>query len=115
VLLKQQDSWTYGVLSNHLWDFAGSGKADLNATFIQPFASWGGLGSGQTLTANLESTYDWNSEQWIVPANFLYTKVTKIGGQLISYGGGVRAYLDSPSGGPDWGLRLVITFLFPKH
>jgi hypothetical protein len=28
--------------------------------------------------------------------------------------GGVRVYAVSPHQGPDWGLRFVATFLFPK-
>jgi hypothetical protein len=82
-------------------------------SFVQPFLSYG-LGKGRTLTLNTESTYDWEAEQWNVPVNFVYSKVTKIGGQLVSIGGGVRGYLESPDGGPDWGLRLIFTLLYPK-
>jgi hypothetical protein len=27
---------------------------------------------------------------------------------------GYRYYVEKPDGGPDWGLRFTITFLFPK-
>ncbi|MFY9825389.1 MAG: hypothetical protein WAM82_28695 [Thermoanaerobaculia bacterium] len=27
---------------------------------------------------------------------------------------GGRYYAEKPDGGPDWGLRFVVTFLFPK-
>jgi hypothetical protein len=40
--------------------------------------------------------------------------VTKIGDQLVSISGGVRGYLDAPSGGPNWGVRLIFTLLYPK-
>jgi len=40
--------------------------------------------------------------------------VTKWGSQLISLGGGLRAYLEKPENGPDWGVRLVLTLLYPK-
>jgi hypothetical protein len=33
---------------------------------------------------------------------------------MISYQGGVRAYLDGPRGGPDWGVRFTVTLLYPK-
>lgn len=114
VVLKQQGPWTYGTLVNHVWDVGGPGDADVSATFIQPFCAWGGLGGGRTLTLNSESTYDWNAEQWTVPVNAMFTKVSKIGSQLVSYQVGARVYLDAPSGGPDWGLRAAITFLFPR-
>ena len=44
----------------------------------------------------------------------MYSKVTKLGGQMASIAGGARAYLDKPDGGPDWGLRVVFTLLYPK-
>jgi len=49
-----------------------------------------------------------------VPLNLSYSKVTKFGGQLVSLGGGVRAYIEAPDGGPDWGVRFVVTLLYPK-
>ena len=115
VMLKQTDrGWTYGALVNHLWSFAGEDdRADVNATFLQPFLSKG-LGRGQTLSLNFESSYDWNAGQWNVPLNLSYSRVTKAGTQLISWGGGARAYLEAPDGGADWGLRFVVTLLFPK-
>jgi hypothetical protein len=114
VMLKQDGVWTYGVLINQLWGVSNSGNArDLSAMFLQPFVSKS-LGAGRTLSANLESTYDWNSGQWTIPLNLSYSKVTKWGSQLVSLSGGVRVYLDKPAGGPDWGLRGVVTLLFPK-
>ena len=115
VALKQTKSgWTYGALVNHIWSFAGDhNRADVNATFIQPFLAKS-LGGGRTVSMNMENTYDWETKQWNAPVNLLYAKVTKIGSQLINLQGGVRGYVDSPPGGPDWGLRFAITFMFPK-
>lgn len=111
VVLKQTGRWTVGALANHLEDV--SGDAEISATFVQPFLSYA-LGKGRTVTFNTESTYDWEAEQWTVPLNLTYSKVTRIGSQLVSIGGGVRGYLESPTGGPDWGLRLVFTLLYPR-
>ena len=111
VVLKQEGKWTIGGLANHLEDF--SGDAEISATFVQPFLSYA-LGKGRTLGFNTESTYDWEGEQWTVPVNVTFSQVTKIGSQLVSIGGGVRAYLEAPSGGPDWGVRLIFTLLYPK-
>jgi hypothetical protein len=115
VVLKQtQSGWTYGALVNHLWSVAGNGnRGNVDATFMQPFLAKG-LGKGRTVTVNIESTYDWESDQLTLPVNFMYSKVAKIGGQMVSFAGGARAYLDAPDGGPDWGLRFVVTLLFPK-
>jgi hypothetical protein len=114
VMLKQTSAWTYGALANQLWSVAGDdARADVNATFLQPFVSRN-LGRGQTVTFNSESTYDWRSNQWNAPFNLTYTKVATLGDQRISWGGGVRWYLEAPDGGPDWGLRFVVTLLFPE-
>ena len=80
---------------------------------MQPFVSMS-LGKGRTLALNTESTYDWEAGQWNVPINFTYSKVSKIGKQMVSYAGGVRAYVETPDGGPDWGVRFVLTLLYPK-
>jgi hypothetical protein len=44
----------------------------------------------------------------------MYSQVTKVGGQLVSFAVGGRAYLERPAGGPDWGVRLVVTLLYPR-
>jgi hypothetical protein len=115
VVLKQEGRWTYGALANQLWSFPGSDdRADVDATFLQPFLSYT-TPTAWSFTLNTESTYDWEGEQWSVPVNVIVTKVTKVGGQLISLGGGVRYWADSPDSGPEgFGIRLAFTLLFPK-
>lgn len=113
VVLKQDGPWTYGALGNHLWDVAGSGSSQVNATFIQPFLAYNAPG-GWTFTINSESTYDWANHQWTVPVNLIVSKLQPIGGQPVQFFGGVRYYLEKPDTGPEWGLRFGLTFLFPK-
>jgi hypothetical protein len=114
VALKQDGPWTYGLLANHIWSFAGSGKQDVNATFVQPFVSYT-TPTAWSFSLNTESTYDWEYEQWAVPINASVSKVTKVGGQLMSFGAGVRYWADGPEGGPHgWGFRLIVTLLFPR-
>jgi len=114
VLLKQAHGWTYGALANHLWSFGGGSRPDVDATFLQPFVSYT-TPDAWTYTLNTESTYDWERRRWSVPVNLIASKVTNVGGQLVSFGGGVRYWAESPDGGPQgWGLRLVVTLLFPR-
>ena len=41
--------------------------------------------------------------------------VTKLLNQPVSVGGGLRYWAEGPDSGPhDWGLRRVVTLLFPK-
>lgn len=115
VALRQTaGGWTYGALVNHIWSFAGSGdRADVNATFLQPFLSKS-LGKGRTIGVNVESSYDWENEQWTVPFNISYSKVSRIGKQMVSYMGGARYYLEAPDAAAEWGLRFQVTLLYPK-
>jgi hypothetical protein len=114
VALKQQNGWTYGALANHIWSFAGeSGRAEVNATYLQPFVSYT-TKKATTFTLNSESTYDWANQQWTVPLNFMVQQMVKIGKQPVALTVGARYYADKPDGGPDWGLRFAVIFLFPK-
>jgi hypothetical protein len=115
VALKQTASgWTYGALVNHLWSFAGDKtRSEVDATFAQPFVARA-LGQGRTVSLNVESSYDWVGSQWSIPLNVGYSKVTRIGKQLVSYQGGMRYHFEAPTGGPEWGLRFTFTLLFPK-
>ncbi len=114
VLLQQQSGFTYGLLFNHIWSYAGDDDHSyVSSTFLQPFFSY----TTKTYTSiglNTESTYDWNNTGWTVPINFYVSQLLKIKGQPISLQLGYRYYAVSPDNGPDWGLRFVITFLFPK-
>jgi len=115
VVLKQHGSWTYGFLVNHIWSFAGDdSRSSISNTFLQPFVAHT-TKDAWTYTLNAESTYDWKAEQWSVPINAVVSKLIKFGSQPVSLGAGVRYWADSPDSGPHgWGVRLVVTFLFPK-
>lgn len=114
VVLNQKGPWTYGALANHLWDFAGDDdRAGVNATFIQPFVSYI-TSTKTTFTLNSESTYDWQNEQWNIPLNFIVSQLVIVGDQPLQFSGGVRYYAETAEGGPEWGLRFGLTFLFPK-
>jgi hypothetical protein len=113
--LKQEKGWTYGVLANHIWSVAGkSNRADVNATFVQPFLSYS-TRDAWTFSINTESTYDWNSGSWSIPVNPFISKLVRFGKQPISFGAGPKCWVTTPIGGPEGcGLRIVVTALFPK-
>jgi hypothetical protein len=113
--LKQSGPWTVGGLMNHIWSVAGEDdRADVNATYLQPFLSYV-TKTKTTLGVSLESTYDWEAEEWVVPVNATVNQMLKMGSQIFQVGGGVRYWADSPDGAADdWGVRLQLTFLFPK-
>ena len=116
VALKQMGPWTIGGLVNHVWSVAGEeDRADVNATFLQPFASYIVKKTKTTFGLNAESTYDWEAEAWSVPVNLTVAQLLKIGPQIFQVSVGARYWAESPEGGPeDFGFRAQLTFLFPK-
>jgi hypothetical protein len=69
VFLQQKSGWTYGILANHLWSYAGSSdRSEVNSTFLQPFLSFT-TKTYTTFGVNTESTYDWTKNQWTIPIN----------------------------------------------
>lgn len=114
VVLQQQKGWTYGALANHLWSFAGEdSRRDISATFVQPFVSFT-TPKFTTYGFNTESTYDWRASTWTVPLNASVSQLLKVGKQPLSVAVGARYYAERPAGGPDWGVRVMLTLLFPK-
>jgi hypothetical protein len=114
LVLKQQGHMTYGILANHIWSVAGAeNRPNISSTFLQPFFNYTWPSSTGFLI-NLESTYDWERDEWTIPLNTGVSHVFKFGEQRVSLAANARVYLDRPDGGPDWGLRFVATFLFPK-
>lgn len=115
VVLKQQGPWTFGLLANHIWSVAGDDdRSDINATFLQPFISYI-TKTKTTFGVNTESTYDWENEAWSVPVIAQVSQLFKIGPQILQFAVGAKYWAESPDDGPDgWGLRVQLTFLFPK-
>jgi hypothetical protein len=116
VLLRQTGPWTIGALVNHIWSVEGEAdRADVNATYLQPFVSYLYTKTKTTFGLSVESTYDWENEAWSVPLNATVSQLLKIGPQIMQLTAGARYWAESPTNGPeDWGLRFQVTFLFPK-
>ncbi|MEZ5832625.1 MAG: transporter [Dongiaceae bacterium] len=112
--LMQHGPWTYGVLANHVWSFAGDhDRADVSSTFVQPFLNYT-TSTATTIFLNAEASYDWETDQASIPINLGVNQLFKIGGQAFQIGAGVRYWADSPDGGPDdFGFRINLVALFP--
>ena len=114
LVFRQDGTWTYGILVNHLWSVAGkSDRSKLNATFIQPGLAYT-LPTATTVSASTEALYDWEARQWTIPINLNVAQMMKFGNQPVRALIGVRKYVDKPDGGPDWGMRFQLVFPFPK-
>lgn len=115
VMLKQVGPWTVGMLANHIESFTGNNERDdVSATFLQPFAAYI-TPTKTTFSLNTESTYNWKTREWTVPVNLAVSQLFKVGSQVMQAGAGVRYWAETTDGSADnWGLRLTLTFLFPK-
>jgi len=114
VALRQQGAWTYGALMNHIWGVTNPEEnARVNSTFLQPFMAhtWP---TATTLALNAEMTYDWTREELTLPLNLMLSQLVTFGNQPVQFQVGGRWYADAPPGGPEWGMRFTITFLFPR-
>jgi hypothetical protein len=114
VVLKQDGSFTYGLLANQIWSVAGQeDRGKISQGFVQPFVSYT-TPKATTFGLSSEITRNWITNKTTVPLNVTVSQLMKLGKQPMQIGGGGRVYLARPAGGPDWGLRLSMTFLFPK-
>ncbi len=115
VVLKQTGPWTYGALVNQINSFAGDGsREDLSAAYMQPFLAYI-TPTHTTISLDMENTYNWKGNEWAVPVNLLVAQMLKAGNQIFQVGVGARYWVQSPDDGAEgWGLRLQLTFLFPK-
>lgn len=115
VALKQQGPLTYGLLLNHLESIAGEDdRADISASFVQPFASYV-TSTKTTFSVTAEASYDWDRDQWAIPVHATVAQMLKIGPQILQIGGGARYWAEGPDNGPEgWGVRAFVTLLFPK-
>lgn len=114
VALRQDHGWTYGMLANHIWSVTSSDDHEqVNNTFLQPFLSYT-WPTATTLAVNTETSYNWSREEWTVPLHLIVKQLVKLGGQPMQFEVGGTYYADKPQGGPEWGARFTVTFVFPK-
>ena len=113
VVLRQDDAWTYGLLANHIWSFAGWGDTDVSITALQPFLAYT-TPSLTTFGLGTETGYDWLHNQWVVPLDISVSQLVRLGKLPVDIGLGLRLYAERPEGGPDWGLKLTMTYMFAK-
>ncbi|HKJ48537.1 MAG TPA: hypothetical protein VJ973_05580 [Christiangramia sp.] len=111
--LKQIGDLTVGALVNHIWSVAGDDdRADVNATFIQPFIAKNFSG-GYALTLNTELTQSWDYNATSGYLHLIGSKVVQIGPQLAQVAIGPRIPYGNANTA-DWGFRAAFVLLFPK-
>ena len=113
-VLYQDHGWTYGILANQVWSYAGSDSRETVSQFYAlPFItySWpSGAGAGVTsdVTRNWEHHY---TNAVITPT---ISGLTRIGKQNLQLQAGPMIPISAaPGERPDFGVRAAITFVFP--
>lgn len=118
VVLKQTGPWTLGMLANQLWSYAGdSERPDVSQMFLQPFVTYTTRG-GVSVNVNTETTINWEAESGeraTVPINLLVSKVMKLGQSPVSIGLGGGYFVEKPTGGPSWKVRMLFALLIPTR
>jgi hypothetical protein len=113
-VLQQDDHWTFGVLANQIWSFAGNHNRELvNTAEVDPFISYT-WANNFTVEFDGGSTYDWVQRQWSVPLTAGVSRLVTLGKQSVSFGLDGRWYVEHAIGAPAWGIVFTVTFLFPK-
>ncbi len=75
-----------------------------------PLPSWNDTAPKQAIVAFVEKVTKPGSADFVpVPE-----RIATFDNEPVQLFAGLRYYLDAPDGGPEWGLRLGLTFLFPK-
>lgn len=112
--LLQLGGFTTGALANHVWSYAGdAARADVDQTFIQPFVSYT-TPDAWTYSISAEMTYDWKTQDWVIPVTAGFSKLVKFGNQPVSLGAKARYYVADTEASPHgWAFQTTVTFLFP--
>lgn len=109
--------WVAGMMVNQLWSFAGqSDRQSVSHMIIQPFVNYN-LPGGWFITSSPLITADWkakSSDVWTVPLGGGVGKVFSIGKQPMNMSLAGYYNVVKPDLGPDWTLRVTLSFLFPK-
>jgi len=115
VVVKQTGPWTIGCLANQIWSFAGKeDRSDVDSLFIQPFLSRA-YKAGFSWSVNTEFTQNWEADVALGSINFTVAQILPVFGQLVQVSLGPKFWYGSEAAvRARWGVRLNLSFLFPK-
>lgn len=107
----------HGVVLNltvlHAFSFVDD-ETNYSQTQLIPTVSYV-FDTGTAIVLQSETVYEWRSDTWIVPLNLGVTQVVSPGPYFrMSFGLVGKWWPVSPDAGPDWGLRVITTLLFPE-
>ena len=117
VILTQPEGWTFGMLAQNIWSFAGKEDRDeVNFFFSQVFitkklpAGWY-INSSPIITSNWKAS---SGNQWTIPLGMGTGKLFRLGKLPVNFQAGYYYYIEKPEGAAKWMLRAQLTFILPK-
>jgi hypothetical protein len=110
--------WLAGAVIQNLWSFAGDdGRKDVNTMTLRPLINYN-LPHGWYLTSSPSIAANWEADgdnRWLVPLGGGVGKIFTVGGRRMSAVVESYYHIMSPDIGPDWQLRLQLSFLYPGN
>ena len=118
VALQQTEVWTFGLLINNAWSFAGNSEADdVNHMLLNLFVVKQ-MGNGWYINSAPIITADWTANddnKWIVPLGAGGGKLVLLGGKLpLNLQTQLYYNIVRPDFGPEWQWRVQAQILLPK-
>ena len=112
--LSMPGNWVIGVLASNVW-----GEDDVNIFTFQYFVNYN-LSNGWYLTTSPTMTANWdadnNGDRWTVPVGGGFGRVFLMGGRPVNMSLQGFYNLEKPEDvGPEWSLRGVVQFMFPRR
>jgi len=107
--------WLIGVVAQNVISFAGDdSRDDVNAMTVRPTINYN-FPNGWYLSSSPSIAANWKADsknRWFVPMGGGVGKVFHVGGQKMSALFESYYHVVSPEIGPDWQMRLQISFLY---
>ena len=116
VYSDSEGPWFAGILVTQLWSFAGAPRSAVDQTSTEVDLSYN-FENGWYIQTDPTITYDWSAtsrQALTLPVGIDVGKVTRIGGQHLSFQLGAYDALKSPAGTAQWIIRAQITLLFAQ-
>jgi hypothetical protein len=118
VVLVQPGHWTVGALVNNIWSIAGpSDRAAVSQMSLQYFINYN-LKKGWFISISPTITANWKASSgnvWTVPVGGGVGRVFRLGFQPVNVSVAFFGNAVHPVEGSPWGMRLQLSFLYPKR
>lgn len=114
MLVKTGQPWTYGMLAQQIWSFAGDeDRGDVSILTVQPFATYL-IGGGWASTFTSESFHNWEADRdaWTVPLAAGVSRIVRLGGLTFNAAVSGVYYVEKPEGAAEAEIRAGLTYVF---